>query len=82
MAVNRQPPLITLEGTPYGVTDEEAVFVDVLLNKLGEWVDPAAFEEESLLKGGRRDRIKKRLPKPIRDLIEGKRGGGYRMRLA
>jgi hypothetical protein len=81
MRVRRNPPSITLDGNVYGVSDEQAIFVDVLSRNLGNWVAPSTFENEPGL-GVRRDRIKRRLPMEIRKLIEGKPGGGYKMTLA
>lgn len=81
LTVCRKPPSITFDGNTYGVSDEQAAFVDVLVNHLGQWVAPDVCKRDPMLGTDRRDRIKKKLPPPIRKLIESKGGKGSRLTL-
>jgi hypothetical protein len=77
------PPTVSLDGTAYQVTAEQAALMEILFKKAGTLVEPAAFKGHPLLGGDevRRDRVKKGLPAPLRKLIDGKPGGGYKLTL-
>jgi hypothetical protein len=82
LVVSRNPPRATLGDAEFNLNGEQAAFVQILWLHMDRWVEPKVFEADSLLRGCRRDRIKKSLPKPLRDIIKGKPGGGYRISLA
>jgi hypothetical protein len=82
LVVQLKPPSVTLDGTTYHATPEQAAFVAVLRANAGSWVAPDEFKADPVLKDWpRRDRIKASLPEPIRNLVQGKTGGGYKLTL-
>jgi hypothetical protein len=80
LSVRRNPPTATFDGVAYGLTHEQAAMLDLLLTKAGEWVTPAEFEEDELLRDARRDRLRNNLPKQLSELIQSS-GAGYRLKL-
>lgn len=72
LTVAIDPPQAVLDGTPYALTQDGATFVQALLNAEGDWVAGCKLDM-------RADRVKKALPKPIRELIESSPGKGYRI---
>jgi len=61
-----------LDGHPYSLTADGALLLDSFLRDPGEWVAGKTLDM-------RAERVKKSLPKPIRDLIEASPGKGHRI---
>jgi hypothetical protein len=81
LTVTRIPPRASLNGQSFNLTEEGAVFLDILNSKpTGHWIRSEAFDAEPLLEGVRRDRIK--LPPELRKIVEGRPGKGFRIKLA
>jgi hypothetical protein len=80
LVVTRNPPRATLGDEEFNLTDEQAAFLDILNRDQGHWVAPEVFEKDPLSADTRRDRILKSLPKPLGEIIQSKRGSGYKMR--
>jgi hypothetical protein len=76
-------PAVVLDDIPYPMKEGGAPFVQALLDAKGDWISSkeivAKYPELAL--GSPIDKIRKRLPKPISDLVKSKRGTGYRIRL-
>ena len=74
LAVMFDPDQAILDGTPYALKSNGAVFLYELLKADGDWVTGATI-------GIRADRAKDSLPPAIRQLIESAPGKGNRLRL-
>jgi hypothetical protein len=75
--------LIILNGERIPVEERaEFLFLKALADHLGNWIScPEIWREARELDGARCDRLKKRLDPRLQQLIEPKRGSGYRLRL-
>lgn len=71
--VNEELSQIRYDGEYYDVSAEGARMVKLLAEHLGEWV---AMAKNNFTKPSE---VKKKLPGPIRDLIESQKGKGYRI---
>jgi hypothetical protein len=81
VALDPTAPSVSVNGRHYTVSTAGAAFVKALLDAGGNWVsstESARWPAE--LVGSRLDRVCKRLPRPVRKLIESKRGTGYRLK--
>ena len=76
------PPRASLNGQDFNLTDEQAAFVDVLARHRNQWVEPELFDKRPILVDARRDRIKDRLPDPLKGLIKSQPDVGYKLTLA
>jgi hypothetical protein len=79
IVVDLEDSVVLLFGKPYPVSLEGARFVKLLNNDPNVWVAPSDYEDDVVLKNSRLDREFKKLPKPIKSLIESKKGSGYRL---
>jgi len=73
LSVNLDIPQAVLDGTPYSLRPDGATFVRKLLDAKGDWVSGTKFPDM------RADRVRKRLPRQILELIEAKTGAGFRI---
>jgi hypothetical protein len=71
-----------LDGQPYPLKSwEQGVLLTVLLGASGNWVSSAEIVQAyPTLRNTRLDRQVRSLPRPIRALVQAKRGTGYRLR--
>jgi len=76
IVVSLDPPQVVLDGAAYALTPDGAAFLQTLVEANGDWVAGSSIPDI------RADRVKGRLPAPIRDLIEASTGKGYRLKLA
>ena len=79
MDLNSEEPSITFRGKTYVVALEGARFVEALANAKGVHMSTNKLIEQTGLQDVRFDRIRKKLPKNIRDRIESEPGKGYRL---
>jgi hypothetical protein len=69
-------------GLTESLSDEQAAFVDCLLEANGEFREfEVMVGRHGCLEGCNQSRLKESLPISIRRLIEGKRGKGYRLKI-
>ncbi|NQT13862.1 MAG: hypothetical protein HQ582_14000 [Planctomycetes bacterium] len=74
LSVSLDPPQVTIDGHPYGLSDTQAAFVQQLLDA-GDWVSGKDIDL-----GTRAGRIRKSLPGPVADIVESRDGVGFRVR--
>jgi hypothetical protein len=72
ISVSLQPPQINFQGMTYQVEPDGALLIDSLVKAEGEWISGSNLSM-------RADRVKKKLPEPIANLIESERGKGHRI---
>lgn len=73
---------IKLDETIYEVTPAAAAFVRAIVAAQGLWRSSKNLkQDEAELEGARLDRIRSKLPDPIKDLIESKAGAGFRLKI-
>lgn len=77
--VNVDESTVTVCGKTYPVSFPGVRLLKLLTDDPGGWVAPQDYRDDDFLKNTRRDREIKKLPKPIRALIESKPGSGYRL---
>jgi len=70
---------ITFDGTQFKVNQDGAEFVDALAREKG-WIAEPAIKRIYYPDLDRIERVRDKLPAPIRALIESKRGAGYRLK--
>jgi len=70
---------VTVLGRSFVVDLQLVHFVQALLVSPGSWVSSTQFSEDPLFKSVRIDRLIKKLPASVKDLIEGRPGAGYRL---
>jgi hypothetical protein len=71
-----------LDGNTIELEHEQAIFLDLLLERRGNWISgPEMKTVNSHLNDCRFERLKKSLPPALRALVEAKRGAGYRINL-
>jgi hypothetical protein len=72
---------VTLDGKALALGNREAaVYMTALLKAEGEWAGPSKIEELCPgFQGARPDRIKKKLPDPIKPFVKTKKGNGSRL---
>jgi predicted secreted protein len=70
--------VVFLHGRPIPVDDLGARFVKQLVGEPNNWLSTNDLARDDLLRMSRVARVYKRLAKPIKELIESKRGKGYR----
>lgn len=71
---------IIVLGRRYVVEFQLLQFLRLLLAEPGAWVSSTFINDDPLFAGVRVDRLCKRLPTAVQELIEGQRGKGYRLR--
>lgn len=71
---------IIVLGRRYVVEVQLLQFLQLLLAETGAWVSSTFITDDPLFAGVRVDRLCKRFPAAIQELIEGQRGKGYRLR--
>jgi hypothetical protein len=83
ITVDRQGSSVVLDRVFYRMREGGADFVQALINAGGDWVSSTeiAANCSNLASSSAINKIRWRLPKPISDLIEGKQGTGYRLKL-
>jgi hypothetical protein len=82
--VNLEKAIVWLDGEPHPVTPAGAYFVDAVISAKGAWIsntEIAKSARHETMVGPRPDRVRARLPEPIRDLIESGGGRGFRLRM-
>lgn len=78
--VDLEESIVFVAGRPYPVEYEGACFVNLLASDPNVWFGPKEYAQHEVLKLiERMDRVYKKLPRPIKSLIEGKSGAGYRL---
>ena len=83
--VNLEKSIVWLDGEFHPVAPAGAYFVDAVISAQGGWIsgpEIAKSAKHGMMVGSRPDRVRARLPKPIRDLIESSGGRGFRLRVA
>ena len=78
-SVDLKNSVVTLKGVPYEVTPQQAAVVQALLEAKGVCISVSSLKGPVC--GQRPDRAVKKLPEPIKGLIEMKRGSGTRLKL-
>jgi hypothetical protein len=71
---------IIVLGRRYVVEVQLLQLLQLLLAEPGAWVSSTFITDDPLFAGVRVDRLCKRLPTAVQELIEGQRGKGYRLR--
>lgn len=84
LTVNLDQRTATLDGQSYDVNSQQALrWLKVLADRPGEWISSADLHLiDPELDGVRTHRLKKKLPEPIREMIESDTGKGSRRKLA
>jgi hypothetical protein len=77
--VDLEGSIVFVAGRPYPVDYEGACLVSLLNSEPNVWFGPKDYAQDEILKSCRVDRVYKMLPPPIKSLIEGKTGAGYRL---
>jgi len=72
LSVTLDPPQAVLDGCAHAITLNGAILLDALLKAESDWVAGHTLEM-------RADRVKRRLPKSLRELIKASPGKGYRI---
>jgi hypothetical protein len=73
---------ITLDGNSHYVSPAEAAFVRALIAAEGHWRSSRELgDDDAELVGVRVDRVRNKLPEPVRVLVEVRSGAGYRLRV-
>ena len=71
---------IIVRGRCYVVDLQPLRLMKLLIERSGAWVSSTSLAEDPLFAGVRIDRLCKRLPPAVQELIESQRGKGYRLR--
>lgn len=78
--VDLEESIVLVAGRPYPVEYEGACFFNLLNSEPNVWFGPKEYAQHEVLKLiDRMDRVYKKLPRPIKSLIESKPGAGYRL---
>jgi hypothetical protein len=83
--VDLKKSIVFLDGEIFPVSSAGAHFVHLVVSAGGTWISGTEMGQagdSGLLVGDRPDRVRKKLPSTIRDLIESKGGRGFRLRVA
>ena len=83
--VDLQKSIVWLNGEPIPVTSAQAHFVHLVASAGGSWISSKEIHDSGdsgTMVGARPDRVRKKLPSSIRNLIESGGGRGFRLRLA
>jgi len=79
LVVDLEDSIVLIAGRPYPVSDEGARLVMLLNSEPNVWFGPKDYKQDEVLKLSRVPRVYEKLPSPIKALIEGKSGSGYRL---
>ena len=78
--VDLEESIVIVAGRPYPVDYEGVRLVNLLISEPNVWFGPRDYAQDEVLKLiDRVDRVYKKLPAPIKSLIEAKSGAGYRL---
>jgi len=82
--VEVEKEMVWLGDEPISVSTAAAYFIDALISAKGNWVSfpkDAPTEEHRQMISKRPDRIRKKLPSKLREMVESKGGKGCRLRM-
>lgn len=79
LVIESHASIVLVAGRPFVLSDEACRFVKLLHSEPNVWFGPDDYERDAVLRLTRVPRVYAGLPAPIRKLIEGRRGTGYRL---